>query len=119
MLALQLPPWLFGLIMLLQRDPQIKLSQDLDLVEFFAGVGMVTNAWTEQGLKAVPYDISYDCVFQDLNSDQGFLQPLKMIKPIGGSRGFAVYAAYCLIGKGTVTKIIRRLLARIDIMPSS
>ena len=57
-------------------------QRDVACGEFFSGVGHVASAFVEHNLKATEYDIARNPLFEDINSSEGFLSVLNMIRAI-------------------------------------
>ena len=83
-LAFGIPRVLLMILAIMRAEPWYDHGFSLDAVEFFSGQAAVTSGMLERGLRAMPYDILNDHVYQDICSSWGFvaaLQALRMMVP--------------------------------------
>ena len=87
------PPVLFDMLKFVFLHMS-STDADLDLVEFFCGIGVHTRTYLSAGLSAVGYDILRDGKFMNMCSDLGMLVAITLAKRLG-ARAVVWLATVC------------------------
>ena len=70
-------------------------AQDLFMVEFYAGQGVVADAFTERGYKSKKFDIRYDAIQQDALSPRGFLYQIELATRMKRCKSVSTWGTVC------------------------
>ena len=86
-----LPQWLY-LMMACFMIQGVDLTRSLDCLDFVVGACGIKKAWLDNGHRAMSHEIKHNDVFQDINSNEGFVTCLlygSKVRP-GGIAAFGV-----------------------------
>jgi len=87
--------WLLAMLALLAADPALNNTQDLHLVEYFAGVEAITKAFEIDGMHSAAYDIKKHRDAMNINSDLGWLHGLHQCRRLVPFQSLAWFATVC------------------------
>ena len=71
------------------------LAQDLDMVEFYSGKGVVANAFRSSSFKAAKFDINRDRLFEDACTPEGFMTQLALAMRLKVGQSLAHWGTMC------------------------
>lgn len=103
------------LIYLCMANESIDLSPVIDHLEFFSGCQAVTNAFSEQALTGVPFEVLNDSVAYDFLGTVGFANAICLVlkTKIGGSTNTApVCSSWTWMNSGTACRSLAYPLGR-------
>ena len=95
LLRWKVAPSFLNVIAFLFRCPGVSDAQDLDFIEYFAGVSSIVRGVRQRGYRAVGYDVEFDNVGQDINSDKGYMTAVQWMRRLRGGLGGAHFATVC------------------------
>ena len=100
----QLPFALFNLIWWLARRAKASNEENVDHIEWFAGVANIHKAMEQLGLHSVALDVKYDSVHHNYIDKKGMLHSVQMQRRLrrrGGQHLATVCSSWTLVNRAT------------------
>ena len=94
LLSFGVPPVLFGVMAYIVRSRSFN-GEDLDYVEFFSGMGMLSQGLAGEGWKGISIDLVNDPYVQNMMTAKGLLSAIMLIMRLFTGRGFTHKGTVC------------------------